>query len=124
MFDGKPIYGILAKLFRTSGRKEQYKGKYKKLENAITSGKTIITSSGAKLVVIPKTSQNTANTSGRSASSSSTQKAKTTVMKVIPRQKGTGKNNNKVQGSGNAKVFGPGMSQQGPSENTCAQTKE
>ena len=124
VFDGKPIDGILAKLFRTSGRKEQYKGKYKKLENAITSGKTIITSSGAKLVVVPKTSQNTANTSGRSASSSSTQKAKTTVMKVIPGKKGTGKNNNKVQGSGNAKVFGPGMNQQGPSENTHAQTKE
>ena len=65
VFVSEPIGGVLAKLFQTSGRKEQYKGRYKKLENAITSGKTIITSSGAKFVALPKTSQNSMNTSGK-----------------------------------------------------------
>ena len=124
VFDSEPIDGILAKLFQASGRKEQYKGRYKKLENAITSGKTIITSSGAKFVGMPKTSQNSPNTSGRYANSSNTQKAQTSITKVIPGQKGTGKNNNKSRGTGNTKVSVSGTNLQGPSENTHSQTKE
>ena len=73
---------------------------------------------------MPKTSQNSPNTSGRYASSSNTQKAQTSITKVIPGQKGTGKNNNKGRGTGNTKVSVSGMNLQGPSENTCSQTKE
>ena len=124
VFGSEPIDGVLAKLFRASGRKEQYKGRYKKLENAITSGKTIITSSGAKFVALPKTSQNSTNTSGKNTSSSNTQKAQTSIMKVIPGQKGAGKNNNKGRGSGNTRVSVSGTNPQGPSENTHSQMKE
>ena len=73
---------------------------------------------------MPKTSQNSPNTSGRYASSSNTQKAQTSITKVIPGQKGTGKNNNKGRGSGNTRVSVSGMNLQGPSENTHLQTKE
>ena len=125
VFGSEPIDGVLAKLFQTSGRKEQYKGRYKKLENAITSGKTIdlITSSGEKFVALPKTSQNHTNTSGRNTSSSNTHKAQTSIMKVIPGQKGAGKNNNKGRGSGNTRVSVSGTNPQGPSENTHSQKK-
>ena len=45
-------------------------------------------------------------------------------MKVIPGQKGAGKNNNKGRGSGNTRVSVSGTNPQGPSENTHSQTKE
>ena len=45
-------------------------------------------------------------------------------MKVIPRQKGAGKNTNKGRGSGNTRIPVSGTNLQGPSENTHSQTKE
>ena len=83
---------------------------------------TIITSSGAKFVALPKTSQNSTNTSGKILALL-IPKRQTSIMKVIPRQKGAGNNNNKGRGSGNTRFSVSGTNLQGPSENTHSQTK-
>ena len=54
-FDEEPVEAIVSRLIR---RRDTYKGKFKKLENAVTTGKTITTTSGTKLVTVPKTSAN------------------------------------------------------------------
>ena len=41
---------------RLIGRGDTYKGKFKKLENAVATGKAITTTSGNKLITVPKTS--------------------------------------------------------------------
>ena len=52
-FDEEPIEALASQLIK---RGDTYKGKFKKLENAVATGKTITTTTGAKLVTIPKTS--------------------------------------------------------------------
>ena len=52
-FDEEPVDALVSRLIR---RGDTYKGKFKKLENAVATGKTLTTTSGTKLVTIPKTS--------------------------------------------------------------------
>ena len=108
-------------------RGDTYKGKFKKLENAVATGKTITTTSGTKLVTIPKTSAGKASTPivkvpslrqtvNRMAKTS----PQTSIMKVV-----TGKNQAKQtfpKGIKGAQVSG--FNQHGPSENTRSQTKD
>ena len=58
-FDEEPVEALVSRLIK---RGDTYKGKFKKLENAIATGKTITTTSGPKLVTVPKTSANKSNT--------------------------------------------------------------
>ena len=58
-FDEEPVEALVSRLIR---RGDTYKGKFKKLENAVATGKTITTTSGTKLVTVPKTSANKVNT--------------------------------------------------------------
>ena len=52
-FDEEPVDSLVSQLIR---RGDTYKGKFKKLENAVATGKTITTTSGTKLITVPKTS--------------------------------------------------------------------
>ena len=52
-FDEEPVEALVSHLIK---RGDTYKGKFKKLENAVATGKTITTTTGAKLVTVPKTS--------------------------------------------------------------------
>ena len=54
-FDEEPIEALVCRLIK---RGDAYKGKFKKLENAVAMGKTITATSGTKLVTVPKTSAN------------------------------------------------------------------
>ena len=58
-FDEEPVEALVSRLIR---RGDTYKGKFKKLENAVALGKTLTTTSGTKLVTVPKTSANKLNT--------------------------------------------------------------
>ena len=58
-FDEEHVDALVSQLIR---RGDTYKGKFKKLENAVTTGKTITTTSGTKLVTVPKTSAGKAST--------------------------------------------------------------
>ena len=51
-FDGDPVEALVSRLIK---RGDSYKGKFKKLENAVATGKTITTTAGIKLVTVPKT---------------------------------------------------------------------
>ena len=51
--EGEPVNALVSQLIR---RRDIYKGKLKKLGNAIAPGKKITTTTGAKLVMVPKTS--------------------------------------------------------------------
>ena len=51
-FDGDPVETLVSRLIR---RGDSYKDKFKKLENAVATGKTITTTAGTKLVTVPKT---------------------------------------------------------------------
>ena len=51
-FDGDPVKTLVSRFIR---RGDSYKGKFKKLENAVATGKTITTTAGTKLVTVPKT---------------------------------------------------------------------
>ena len=44
-FDGEPVEALVSRLIK---RGDSYKGKFKKLENAVATGKTITTTSGTK----------------------------------------------------------------------------
>ena len=55
-FDEEPVEALVSRLIK---RGDTYKGKFKKLENAVATGKTITTTAGTKLVMVPKTSANT-----------------------------------------------------------------
>ena len=46
-FDEEPVEALVSQLIK---RGDTYKGKFKKLENAAATGKTITTTTGAKLV--------------------------------------------------------------------------
>ena len=52
-FKEEPVDALVSRLIR---RGDTYKGKFKKLENAVATGKTITTTSGNKLITVPKTS--------------------------------------------------------------------
>ena len=54
-FDEEPIETLVSRLIK---RGDTYKGKFKKLENAVATGKPITTTVGTKLVTVPKTSAN------------------------------------------------------------------
>ena len=93
-FDEEPIEALVSRLIR---RGDTYKGKFKKLENAVATGKTITTASGTKLVTVPKTSANKSNTPiikvlnpGQTIAKMAEMSPQTSVMKVI-----TGKNQTK-----------------------------
>ena len=51
-FDEEPVDALVSHLIR---RGDTYKGKYKKLENAVATRKTITTTTGTKLITVPKT---------------------------------------------------------------------
>ena len=51
-FDEEPVDALVSQLIR---RGNTYKGKFKNLENAVATGKTITTTSGTKLITVPKT---------------------------------------------------------------------
>ena len=52
-FDEEPVEALVSQLMK---RGDTYKSKFKKLENAVATGKTITTTTGTKLVTVPKTS--------------------------------------------------------------------
>ena len=52
-FDKEPVDAPVSRLIR---RGDTYKGKFKKLENAVATGKTITTTNGNKFITVPKTS--------------------------------------------------------------------
>ena len=123
-FDEEPVEALVSRLFK---RGDTYKGRFKKLENAVATGKTITTTSGTKLVAVPKTSANKSNTliikvssPGQTVTKTTKMSPQTSVMKVI-----TGKNQTKKtysKGLKGTKVSG--SNPYGPSENTRNQTKD
>ena len=123
-FDEEPVEALVSRLIKKG---DTYKGKFKKLENAVATGKTITTTSGTKLVTVPKTSANKSTTpvikvmsSGQAVPKTPKTSPQTSVMNVI-----TGKNQMKKTYSKGLK--GPkvsGSNPYGPSENTQSQTKD
>ena len=120
-FDEEPVEALVSRLIK---RRDTYKGKFKKLENAVATGKTITTASGTKLVMVPKTSANKSTTPvikvmspGQTVTKTPITSPQTSVMKVI-----TGKNQTKKTYSKGTKVSG--SNPYGPSENTRSQTKD
>ena len=123
-FDGDPVEALVSRLIR---RGDSYKGKFKKLENAVATGKTITTTAGNKLVTVPKTPVSKSTTPVIKVSSSTQAVRKvskvsphTSVMKVITGRNQIKKNNSK--GQKGSKVGG--SNQFGPSENTRGQTRD
>ena len=123
-FDEEPVEALVSRLIR---RGDTYKGRLKKLENAVATGKTITTTSGTKLVTVPKTSANKSNTPiikvlspGQTVTKTAKTSPQTSVMKVI-----TGKNQTKKtypKGMKGTKVSG--SNPYSPLENTRSQTKD
>ena len=123
-FDEEPVEALVARLIK---RGDSYKGKFKKLENAVATGKTITTTSGTKLVTIQKTTTNKSTTlvikvpnPGPVVSKMPKTAPQISVMKII-----TGKNqtkNNYSKGLKGTKVSG--SNPYGPSDNTQSQTKD
>ena len=123
-FDEEPVEALVSRLIK---RGDSYKGKFKKLENAVATGKTITTTSGTKLVTVPKTTTNKSTTPvikvpnpGQVVSKTPKVSPQTSVMKVI-----TGKNQTKKtysKGLKGTKVSG--SNPYGPSENTRSQIKD
>ena len=90
-FDEEPIESLVSRLIR---RGDTCKVKFKKLENAVAIGKTITTTSGTKLVTVPKTSANKSNTPiikvsspGQTVTKTAKTSPQTSVMKVITGEK-------------------------------------
>ena len=123
-FDEEPIDTLVSRLIR---RGDTYKGKFKKLENAVATGKTITTTTGTKLITVPKTTAGKVNTpivkvpnTGQMVARTVKTSPQTSVMKVVP-----GKNQSKKttpRGIKGTQVSG--SNQYGPSENTRSQTKD
>ena len=89
-FDEEPVDALVSQLIR---RGDTYKGKFKKLENAVATGKTITTTSGTKLVTVPKTSASKASTpivkvpsSGQTVTRTAKTSPQTSIMKVVTRK--------------------------------------
>ena len=108
-------------------RGDTYKGKFKKLENAVATGKTITTTTGTKLITVPKTTASKVNTpivkvpcTGQTVARTGKTSPQTPIMKIV-----SGRNQSKRTTSRGIK--GPqvsGSNQYGPSENTQSQTKD
>ena len=123
-FDGEPIEALVSRLIK---RGDSYKGKFKKLENAVATGKTITTTSGTKLVTVPKTPTGKSTAPvikvlnpGQAVPKTPKVPPHTSVMKVI-----TGKNQTKknyAKGLKGTKISG--SNPYGPSENTRSQIKD
>ena len=117
-FDEEPVEALVSRLIK---RGDTYKGKFKKLENAVATGKTITTTTGTKLVTVPKTSANKSNTPvikvtspGPTVTKTPKTSPQTSVMKVTKKTYSKGLKGTKVSGS----------NPYGPSENTRSQTKD
>ena len=123
-FDEEPVEALGSRLIK---RGDSYKGKFKKLENAVATGKTITTTSGTKLVTVPKTTANKSTipvikvpSPGQVVSKTPKTSPQTSIMKVI-----TGKNQMKKTYSKGLKGTKVSSSNPyGPSENTQSQTKD
>ena len=127
-FEEEPVDALVSRLIR---RGDTYKGKFKKLENAVATGKTITTTSGNKLITVPKTSTvkvtsvpvvkvpTTTQVATRAMKASPTT-TQTSVMRVVPGQTQVKKTSKK----GNTKPQVSGANKYGPSENTRSQSKE
>ena len=123
-FDEEPVDALVSQLIR---RGDTYKGKFKKLENAVATGKTITTTTGTKLITVPKTSAGKVNTpivkvpsTGQTVARTIKTSPQTSVMKVVQ-----GKNQSKrpiARGLKGTQVSG--SNQYSPSENTQSQTKD
>ena len=117
-FDEEPVDTLVSKLIR---RGDTYKGKFKKLENAVATGKTITTTTDTKLITVPKTTASKVNTpivkvpgTGQTVARTVKTSLQISIMKVVP-----GRNQSKRTISRGIK--GPqisGSNQYGPSENT------
>ena len=86
-FDEEPVEALVSRLIKQG---DAYKGKFKRLKNAVATGKTITTTSGTKLVTVPKTSANKSTTPvikimspGQTVPKTSKTSPQTSVMKVI-----------------------------------------
>ena len=119
-FDEEPVEALVSQLIR---RGDTYKDKFKKLENAVATGKTITTTTGTKLITIPKTTANKVNTpivkvpsTGQMVARTNKTSLQNSVMKVVQ-----GKNQSK-RGIKGTQVSG--SNQYGQSENTQNQTKD
>ena len=71
-------------------RGDTYKGKFKKLENAVATGKTITTNTGTKLITVPKTTVGKVNTpivkipsTGQAVARTTKTSPQTSVMNVV-----------------------------------------
>ena len=100
-FDGDPVENLVSRLIR---RGDSYKGKFKKLENAVATGKTITTTAGTKLVTVPKTPASKSTTpvikvssSGQAVPKTPKVSPHTSVMKVITGKTQMKRNNSKGQ---------------------------
>ena len=123
-FDEEPVEALVSRLIK---RGDTYKGKFKKLENAVATGKTITTTAGTKLVMVPKSFANKLTTlvikvtsPGQAVPKTPKTSPQTSVIKVI-----TGKNQMKKtysKGLKGTKVSG--SNPYGPLENTQSQTKD
>ena len=85
-FDEEPVDALVSRLLR---RGDTYKGKLKKLENAVATGKTITTTTGTKLITVPKTMAGKVNTpivkvpsTGQTTARTCKTSPQTSVMKV------------------------------------------
>ena len=121
-FEEEPVDALVSRLIR---RGDTCKGKFKKLENAVAMAKTITTTSGNKLITVPKTSTvkvtsvpvvkvpTTTQVATRAikASPATTQ---TSVMRVVLGQTQVKKTSRK----GKTKPQVSGANKYGPSENT------
>ena len=127
-FEEEPVDALVSRLIR---RGDTYKGKFKKLENAVATGKTITTTSGNKLITVPKTSTikvtsvpvvkapTTTQVSTRAMKASPTT-SQTSVMCVV-----SGKTQvKKTSKKGNTKLQVSGTNKYDPSENTRSQTNK
>ena len=123
-FDEEPVDTLVSQLIT---RGDTYKGKFKKLKNAVVTRKTITTTTGTKLITVPKTTAGKVGTpvvkvpsTGQMVTRTVKMSLQTSVMKVV-----TEKNQAKrtaPRGSKGAQVSG--SNQYGPSENTWSQTKD
>ena len=123
-FDEEPVDALVSQLIK---RGDTYKGKFKKLENAVATEKMITTTTEVKLVTVQKTSGTKTNvpiikvsSSGPTVIRVTKTSLQTSVMKVV-----TGKGQPKrTLTKGNKGPQVSGSNQYGPSENTRSQTKD
>ena len=123
-FDEEPVDALVSQLIR---RGDTYKGKFKKLENAIATGKTITITTGTKLITVPKTTAGKVNTpivkvpsTGQTVARTTKTSLQTSVMKVVK-----GKNQSRRPFPRSIKgTQVSGSNQYSQSENTRSQTKD